>query len=131
MDDLAYVNAVAADSKSAKSGNEATQTNGAASAISATNFSIEELRETLNEALKVASTTSEEDIANLDQEAITLLLGKLDQADDVTAGLEDKLDALLGQLDGMIESMQQIEGSTAPPQTAAGTTTEQSPKPPA
>ena len=131
MDDLAYVNAVAADSKSAKPVDEGTQTNGAASAIPETNFSVEELRETLNEALKVASTTSEDDIANLDQEAITLLLGKLDQADDVTAGLEDKLDALLGQLDGMIESMQQIEGSRPPSQTAAGTTTEQSPKPPA
>ena len=130
MDDLAYVNAVAADSKSAKSGNEASQTNGAAAAIPETNLSIEELRETLNEALKVASTTSEEDIANLDQEAITLLLGKLDQADDVTAGLEDKLDALLGQLDGMIESMQQVEGSTAPPQTATGTASQQLAQPP-
>jgi len=57
------------------------------------------------EALKV-SASSEEDLENMSEESINALLAKLEEADLVTDGLESRLDQLLGELDGMLESLE-------------------------
>jgi hypothetical protein len=57
------------------------------------------------QALKI-STTSEQDLENMSDETISAMLEKLDEANLVTDGLESRLDQLLGQLDGMLESLE-------------------------
>lgn len=57
---------------------------------------------------------------DLDERTMGILLRKLDEADDVTTGLEVRLDHLLDELDEMLESMDQVtdksttENSVAP-----------------
>ena len=48
------------------------------------------------------SDASEEHLANLDEASVTALLQKLEQADVVSDAMERRLDALLGDLDGLL-----------------------------
>lgn len=57
------------------------------------------------QALKV-SLSNDEEFENMSDESISALLAKLDNADLVTDGLENRLDQLLGELDGMLESLE-------------------------
>lgn len=61
------------------------------------------------QALKI-SAGPEGDLATMSDESISAMLAKLEEANLVTDGLESRLDQLLGQLDGMLES---LETSTA------------------
>ena len=63
----------------------------------------------LLDALAVSSI-SEEDLNALDDSSVTALLQKIDQADHVSAEMEKRLDNLLGDLDGLLES---LEGETS------------------
>lgn len=57
------------------------------------------------QALKI-SASSDADLENMSDETISALLEKLDEANLVTDGLESRLDQLLGDLDGMLESLE-------------------------
>ena len=64
------------------------------------------------------SDASEEELANLDEASVAALLQKLEQADVVSDAMERRLDALLGDLDGLL-------GGLAGPDSASASTQRQ------
>lgn len=117
-DDLAFLNGILASqgnssADAAAAGGGAPQANGQASADDTTATQTSALGsvpdmaslQPILQALKI-SAGSEEDLANMSDESISALLAKLDEANTVTDGLESRLDHLLGQLDGMLESLE-------------------------
>ena len=59
------------------------------------------------------SDASEEHLANLDEASVTALLQKLEQADVVSDAMERRLDALLGDLDGLLGGLAVPDSASA------------------
>jgi hypothetical protein len=109
-DDLSYLSDVLGSSSSSTastngSGSSATASLNAGNAnASSTDVLSDAALQPILEALRGAT---EEDIANLDDESVALLLQKLEQADIASDEMEKRLDRLLGQLDGMLDTLQE------------------------
>lgn len=110
-DDLSYLNDVLGSSRNSKdttngSGSSSTSTGslnaGNAPASSTSDVLSDGALQPILEALRGAS---EEDVTNLDDESVALLLQKLEQADIASVEMEKRLDRLLGQLDGMLDTL--------------------------
>jgi hypothetical protein len=115
-DDLAFLNQVLSTSTASTTAPSATssgagQTNGVRHSTrdgdQSKKASVPDLTslQPVLEASKV-SASSEEDLQNMSEESIDALLAKLEEADLVTDGIESRLDQLLGELDGMLESLE-------------------------
>jgi len=110
-DDLSYLNDVLGSS-----GNSTASTNGSGSSVTASSLNAGNAPASSTDVLSDAALqpilealrgATEEDIANLDDESMALLLQKLEQADVASDEMEKRLDRLLGQLDGMLDTLQE------------------------
>lgn len=119
-DDLRYLNDVLGSSSSnanTTNGSNATTSTGSLNAGSApagstsSDILSDDALQPILEALRGAS---EEDLATLDDESVALLLQKLEQADIASDEMEKRLDRLLGQLDGMLDTLQEDTAAAGP-----------------
>lgn len=119
-EDLSYLNNVLAAGTSSQSAPTASST------LSSTSFpnamsdlsgrssvllqsSITDLQPFLD-ALRI-SAVSEDELSLLDDANVSTLLQKMDQADLASGEVEKRLDSLLGELDGMLETLEGDESN--------------------